>query len=156
MAFEWLRDRSRLEVDEQALESNLEPLPSRRASKTHCTQLSSSLLSRTSHCQDALLDPAELKQQIRAYRMCSTCQLSTSTTCRPYTYQAKARNPCSQRRGKWWGQSQPAANSLFGLNPKATTLCLRPLNSTPQSRCHRAVIYNRSRYESLNHPETAR
>jgi hypothetical protein len=143
MAFEWLRDRSRLEVHEQALESNLEPLLSPRASQTHCTQPSISLLRRPSHYQDALLDPAELMQQIRAYRMCSTCQLSTSTICRPYTYQAKARNPCSQRCGKWWGQSQPAANSLFGLNLKATTLCPRPLSSTPQSRCHRAAIYDR-------------
>jgi hypothetical protein len=34
MAFEWLRDRSRLEVDERALESNLEPLPGSRTSQT--------------------------------------------------------------------------------------------------------------------------
>jgi hypothetical protein len=116
MAFEWLRDRSRLEVHEQALESNLEPLLSPRASQTHCTQPSISLLRRPSHYQDALLDPAELMQQIRAYRICSTCQLSTSTICRPYTYQAKARNPCSQRCGKWWGQSQPAATKSKSHN----------------------------------------
>jgi hypothetical protein len=144
MAFEWLRDRSRLEARGRALESNLEPLPSPRASQTHWTQPSSSLLSRPSHYQNALLDAAELMQQIRAYEMCSTCQLSTINQFAGLTHTKRRPETHVPGYAGYGGANRIRQRTAFSeLNPQATSLCPRPLGSTAQRRGNCAVIDDR-------------